>query len=145
MRTPTKWQSNQPVDGGRSPEEEEEWDIPSLPVKSDFSYEVPFQNSGKMAAVSKLLSALDSAVDTPILVIGDLNDNMKENCPQFLDIFCKHGYQQRVQQPTTESGSCLDVVWTKKHDVLPGDISVAVIPMFYSFHDAVKISIPLHH
>ena len=57
----------------------------------------------------------------------------------FSEIFQQFSYQQHVKSPTTEAGSCLDLVWTDEHLAL--DIAVSVVPVYYDFHDAVTISL----
>jgi hypothetical protein len=57
----------------------------------------------------------------------------------FSEIFQQFSYQQHVKSPTTEAGSCLDLVWTDEHLAL--DIAVSVVPSISKIRNCKKITL----
>lgn len=87
------------------------------------------------AKFNSLLSQIDKEISCPVLIMGDFNDNY------FGQSFLKetyNGYRQLVNKPTTESGSCLDLVLAKD---FPEDPKVTVEHLYYSFHEAISITL----
>ncbi|VDI10927.1 ATP-dependent DNA helicase PIF1 [Mytilus galloprovincialis] len=83
-----------------------------------------------------LLDEVDSKENLPVAIIGDFNDNVFQLNSKILELLTNYGYKQIVQQMTTESGSCLDLVFVKNFGKCP---TCTVIPIYYSFHDVVQI------
>ncbi|XP_071122628.1 uncharacterized protein [Mytilus edulis] len=83
-----------------------------------------------------LLDEVDSKENLPVAIMGDFNDNVFQLNSKILELLTNYGYKQIVQQMTTESGSCLDLVFVKNFGKCP---TCTVIPIYYSFHDVVQI------
>ncbi|XP_062600308.1 uncharacterized protein LOC134261943 [Saccostrea cucullata] len=89
------------------------------------------------AKISSLLSQINQEISSPVLILGDFNDNYFGK-PSLKTLFTSYGYQQLVNKPTTESGSCLDLVLAKD---FPEDPNVTIEHLYYSFHDAISIKL----
>ncbi|XP_062618787.1 uncharacterized protein LOC134280394 [Saccostrea cucullata] len=86
--------------------------------------------------LESLLLRIAADISSPVIILGDFNDNALNTAPCLQEIFTKYGYQQLVKSPTTESGTCLDLALVKGFDELP---RVTVKPIYYSFHDVIYI------
>lgn len=86
--------------------------------------------------LTTLLCRIDEEIFSPVIIVGDFNDNFNVDKPLLKSTFTKYGYHQLVEKPTTESGTCLDLVLVKGFTELP---EVTVTPMYYGFHDAVSV------
>lgn len=70
------------------------------------------------------------------MIIGDFNEDIVTSST-VLKLMEQHGYNQHVQNPTTEKGTLIDHVYTKDME----GISVNVVQTYYSFHQAILISL----
>ena len=73
------------------------------------------------------------------IIVGDFNTNVlhcKEN--KLIKSLEKYGYTQIVNVPTTEGGTCLDLIFVCGLEKMS---MVNILPTFYSYHDAVQVSI----
>ncbi|KAL2076443.1 hypothetical protein ACEWY4_027971 [Coilia grayii] len=70
------------------------------------------------------------------LIMGDFNEDIfvSSSIATLLD---QHGYSQHVQTATTEKGTLIDHVYCKG----AGDVVVEVVPTYFSFHEAILISL----
>ncbi|TKS65922.1 ATP-dependent DNA helicase PIF1 [Collichthys lucidus] len=70
------------------------------------------------------------------MIMGDFNEDIlvSSSIQKLLE---QHGYTQHVRQCTTEKGTLIDHVYVKDTE----DVIVEVIQTYYSFHDAVLISL----
>lgn len=70
------------------------------------------------------------------LIMGDFNEDIfvSSTIAKLLD---QHGYSQFVQTGTTEKGTLIDHVYCKG----AGDVAVDVVPTYFSFHEAILISL----
>ena len=99
-------------------------------------------------AIIKFTEALDGLLfqfemsdelrDAEKIISGDLNENLlAKTSKRIFETFMKHGYKQHVRTPTTDSGTLLDVIYTK----IKNASRCEVIPTYYSDHDAVQLTI----
>lgn len=70
------------------------------------------------------------------MIMGDFNEDIVTSST-VMKLMEQHGYNQHVQNPTTEKGTLIDHVYTK--DIV--GISVNVVQTYYSFHQAILISL----
>jgi len=70
------------------------------------------------------------------LIMGDFNEDILVSS-SIQKILEQHGYSQHVQVGTTEKGTLIDHVYVKDTD----DVIVEVTQTYYSFHEAVLISL----
>lgn len=89
--------------------------------------------------LKNFLQELDKE-DTPVMCVGDFNDNAFGNRPKVIALFSSFKYTQIVTKSTTEAGTCLDLVFVKNFEKVP---HCTVVPLYYSFHEAVQIHVPL--
>ena len=101
-------------------------------------YRRPLQS---VSQFSVLLQKLFTNIDTarPTVILGDFNINLLET-PQHpvVMLFHQHGFQQFVSEPTTDSRSLLDQVYT---NIPSSRVSTMVSDCYYSDHDIVFVSI----
>ncbi|CAG2231657.1 unnamed protein product [Mytilus edulis] len=95
-------------------------------------------NLGKFLENMEMLICKLEDLSEKIVVIGDFNqDILKGGCTVF-NFMSSKGFRQLVSSPTTEGGTLIDHVYVK--GCL--DPQVAIIPTYYSYHEALKIVIP---
>jgi len=70
------------------------------------------------------------------VIMGDFNEDIFTSS-SVVKLMESHGYSQQVQNPTTEKGTLIDHVYTKAME----GISVDVVQTYYSFHQAIVISL----
>lgn len=70
------------------------------------------------------------------MIMGDFNEDIVTSST-VMKLMEQHGYNQHVQNATTEKGTLIDHVYTK--DIV--GISVNVVQTYYSFHQAILISL----
>ncbi|XP_061193261.1 uncharacterized protein LOC133201474 [Saccostrea echinata] len=87
--------------------------------------------------ITSLLSQINQEISSPVLILGDFNGNYLRK-PSLKALFTGYGYQQLVNNPTTEAGSCLDLVYAKDFSEDP---KVTIEHLYYSFHDAISIKL----
>ena len=81
---------------------------------------------------NNLLSLLDEFTHfkAPTVILGDFNENFQgSNISKFNQTLYSCGYKQLVTDPTTESGTCLDLIFCKcfKQNV---ELDIQVIPVY---------------
>jgi hypothetical protein len=76
--------------------------------------------------------------NTPTVIMGDFNEDIMKGENQVQMFMAGFGFDQLVQQPTTDSGSLLDHVYFNKN---PSNTIVDVVDIYYSDHDATMLSI----
>lgn len=84
----------------------------------------------------KLLTRVTTEIFSPIVILGDFNDIALSTTSSLQQLFTSNGFQQLVNKPTTEYGTCLDFVFVRGFHELP---QVTVKPLYYSFHDAIYL------
>lgn len=87
-----------------------------------------------IGTLMKLLTRVTTEIFSPIVILGDFHDNALSTTSSLQQLFTNNGFQQLVNKPTTESGTCLDLVFVRGFHELP---QVTVKPLYYSFHDAI--------
>ena len=75
-------------------------------------------------------------ISLPCIIFGDFNQNISKGSSSVKQLMERNGFQQMVTKATTDSGTLIDHVYTKGVDV-----NVRVIPTYYSYHQALEISI----
>ena len=88
-----------------------------------------------------LQSMHTSASNLPSIILGDFNEDI--GSPRYCHIehlFATFGFNQIVQKPTTDSGTCIDHAYVNIHDK---DIIVDIHDTYYSDHDMVLVSLQL--
>jgi hypothetical protein len=76
-----------------------------------------------------------------VLVIGDFNENIYLQKSPVLELMHDKGFKQIVEGPTTDTGSLLDHVYYRGNC---SDVKVHVEDAYFSDHDIVFVSMPLH-
>jgi hypothetical protein len=72
----------------------------------------------------------------PTVIVGDFNVNtLLSSNRKFEKKLNEYGYIQMINEPTTESGTCLDLVFLKG---LSDRTTVKLLPTHNSFHEALK-------
>ena len=84
--------------------------------------------------LTRLLVCVNST-NTTTIVLGDINDNILENCSQVTRLMFSYGYTQLVKYPTTERATLIDHVYFSKQC---NDILVQVRDVYYSDHNAAQ-------
>ncbi|XP_071155864.1 uncharacterized protein [Mytilus edulis] len=101
-------------------------------------YRTQKYNLGKFLENLEILICKLVDLSEKIVVIGDFNqDILKGGCTVF-NFMSSKGFRQLVDSPTTEGGTLIDHVYVK--GCL--DTQIAIIPTYYSYHEALKIVIP---
>ena len=67
--------------------------------------------------------------------MGDFDEDVLHKNSQVKKSMDNHGYRQCVSVATTERGTLLDHVYVRNMN----DVHVAVVPTYYSYHEAVII------
>ncbi|XP_063446963.1 uncharacterized protein LOC134726488 [Mytilus trossulus] len=70
-----------------------------------------------------------------IIVLGDFNQDILKGERSILDYMTSKGFQQLVEEATTEGGTLIDHVYVKGCS----KVEVKGIPTYYSYHDAVSV------
>ena len=86
--------------------------------------------------VKQLLSST-ALSHAELLVVGDFNDDLMANRRKISSWFETNGFNQLIDQPTTDQGSLLDHVYF--NGVSP--IQTEVCDTYYSDHDCTIIAI----
>ena len=74
--------------------------------------------------------------DKKVCVIGDMNEDISGNtCQPIHYMFQSSGFTQYVSEPTQDSGTLIDHVYTM--NIYDADIKTEVIDCYYSDHDIV--------
>ena len=74
----------------------------------------------------------------PTVIIGDFNDNIAVNPDSKLtELMNKHGFQQLIKEPTTDSRSLVDHVYFNRSTDENTNICTSVNDIYYSDHDLV--------
>ena len=89
-----------------------------------------------VAMVEQLLSS-SSLSHAEVLVVGDFNDHLMVKTTKICSCFQSNGFNQLIDQPTTDQGSLLDYVYF--NGVSP--IQTEVYDTYYSDHDCTIIAI----
>ena len=72
----------------------------------------------------------------PCMIFGDFNQNIL-NCSSSVKSFMEtNGFQQIVKKATTDTGTLIDHVYCRGMDV-----TVTIIPTYYSYHQALELSV----
>ena len=81
-----------------------------------------------------------SVTGIPTVILGDFNDDVLYGHDSHLQaLMLSHGYVQLVNEPTTDRATLIDHVYFSSNQAL-----VHVCDVYYSDHDAIYCSIPLH-
>ena len=83
-----------------------------------------------IAMVEQLLSSTP-LLHAEILVVGDFNDDLMGNTTKISSWFESNGFNQLIDQPTTDQGSLLDHVYFNGVSL----IQTEVCDTYYSDHD----------
>ena len=89
-----------------------------------------------IAMVEQLLSST-ALLHAEILVVGDFNDDLVGNTTKIRTCFESNGFNQLIDQPTTDQGSLLDHVYFKGVST----IQTEVCDTYYSDHDCTIIAL----
>ena len=89
-----------------------------------------------IAMVEQLLSST-ALLHAEILVVGDFNDDLMGNTTKISSWFESNGFNQLIDQPTTDQGSLLDHVYFNRVSL----IQTEVCDTYYSDHDYTIIAI----
>ena len=87
--------------------------------------------------VKQLLSST-ALLHAEILVVSDFNDNLMGNTTKISNWFKSNGFNQIIDQPTTDQGSLLDHVYFKGIST----IQTEVCDTYHSDHDCTIIALP---
>ena len=90
-----------------------------------------------IAMVEQLLSST-ALLHAEILVVSDFNDNLMGNTTKISNWFESNGFNQLIDQPTTDQGSLLDHVYFKGISTIQTEVS----DTYYSDHDCTIIALP---
>ena len=92
--------------------------------------------------VEQLLSST-ALLHAEILVVSDFNDDLMDNTTKIRTCFERNGFNQLIDQLTTDQGSLLDHVYFKGVST----IQTEVCDTYYSNHDCTIIALktPHHH
>ena len=86
--------------------------------------------------VEQLLSST-ALLHAEILVVGDFNDDLMDNTTKIRTCFEHNGFNQLIDQPTTDQSSLLDHVYFKGVST----IQTEVCDTYYSDHDCTIIAL----
>ena len=89
-----------------------------------------------IAMVEQLLSST-ALLHAEILVVSDFNDDLVGNTTKIRTCFERNGFNQLIDQPTTDQGSLLDHVYFKGVST----IQTEVCDTYYSDHDCTIIAL----
>ena len=86
--------------------------------------------------VKQLLSST-ALLYAEILVVSDFNDDLMDNTTKIRTCFERNGFNQLIDQPTTDQGSLLDHAYFKGVST----IQTEVCDTYYSDHDCTIIAL----
>ena len=89
--------------------------------------------------LEKLKLLMTSSVvqnEANVYLVGDFNENVANCMGQIEREMIKHGFSQRVLQPSTEGGTIIDHVYVRKNQ----GIYCRSLPTYFSDHSAIIIS-----
>ncbi|CAG2192522.1 unnamed protein product [Mytilus edulis] len=89
--------------------------------------------------VCALLSEL-TQLSSSIIVLGDFNQDIIKGGRSIQDFMASFGFEQLVQEATTEGGTLIDHVYIKSCV----KVQVSVIPTYYSYHDAISVILEIN-
>ncbi|XP_063436496.1 uncharacterized protein LOC134717928 [Mytilus trossulus] len=89
--------------------------------------------------VRALLSEL-TQLSSSIIVLGDFNQDIMKGGRSIQDFMASFGFEQLVQEATTEGGTLIDHVYIKSCE----KVQVSVIPTYYSYHDAISVILEIN-
>ncbi|XP_063435688.1 uncharacterized protein LOC134716608 [Mytilus trossulus] len=89
--------------------------------------------------VHALLSELVQ-LSSSIIVLGDFNQDIIKGGRSIQDFMASFGFEQLVQEATTEGGTLIDHVYIKSCE----KVQVSVIPTYYSYHDAISVILEIN-
>ena len=89
-----------------------------------------------IAMVKQLLSST-ALSHAELLVVSDFNDDLMGNTTKISSWFKRNGFNQLIDQPTTDQGSLLDHVYFNGVSL----IQTEVCDTYYSDHDCTIIAI----
>ncbi|XP_063411255.1 uncharacterized protein LOC134694188 [Mytilus trossulus] len=89
--------------------------------------------------VHALLSEL-TQLSSSIIVLGDFNQDIIKGGSSIQDFMASFGFEQLVQEATTEGGTLIDHVYIKSCV----KVQVSVIPTYYSYHDAISVILEIN-
>ncbi|CAG2199123.1 unnamed protein product [Mytilus edulis] len=89
--------------------------------------------------VGALLSEL-TQLSSSIIVLGDFNQDIMKGGRSIQDFMASFGFEQLVQEATTEGGTLIDHVYIKSCV----KVQVSVIPTYYSYHDAISVILEIN-
>ncbi|CAG2209097.1 unnamed protein product [Mytilus edulis] len=79
----------------------------------------------------------------PSIIVGDFNnDAFQSGENKVVNMFKEFGYTQKVDFPTTEEETCLDLVFV--HGFV-NNCTATILQTFYGYHDAVKMDIEIEN
>lgn len=100
-------------------------------------------NNENMMTFLHSMDHLLKRIDTnDTVVVGDFNADVLQNrANDLLQFMAERGFVQHVTQPTTNRGTCIDLVFAN------GDLElqVDVRTCYYSDHHKILLALPLHH
>ncbi|XP_071172145.1 uncharacterized protein [Mytilus edulis] len=98
-------------------------------------YRTQKYNVGKFLENLETLICKMQELSEKIVIIGDFNQDILKGYDTVLNFMQSKGFNQLVNSPTTEGGTLIDHVYVR--GCL--DISVAIMPTYYSYHEALRI------
>ncbi|XP_071169752.1 uncharacterized protein [Mytilus edulis] len=98
-------------------------------------YRTQKYNVGKFLENLETLICKMQELSEKIVIIGDFNQDILKGYYTVLNFMQSKGFNQLVNSPTTEGGTLIDHVYVRGCP----DISVAIIPTYYSYHEALRI------
>ncbi|XP_063405704.1 uncharacterized protein LOC134689670 [Mytilus trossulus] len=98
-------------------------------------YRTQKYNVGKFLENLETLICKLQELSKKIVIIGDFNQDLLKGCNTVLNFMQSKGFNQLVNSPTSEGGTLIDHVYVRGCP----DISVAIIPTYYSYHEALRI------
>ncbi|CAG2185969.1 unnamed protein product [Mytilus edulis] len=98
-------------------------------------YRTQKYNVGKFLENLETLICKMQELSEKIVIIGDFNQDILKGFYTVLNFMQSKGFNQLVNSPTTEGGTLIDHVYVRGCP----DISVAIMPTYYSYHEALRI------
>ena len=89
--------------------------------------------------MKQLLQKLIQFSNKNILIIGDFNSDAKNTENRFVEFMKKYNYEQYVLEATTEKDTIIDHVYAKLLSDCIYRLEIEIIPIYYSYHEAVGI------
>lgn len=98
------------------------------------------KNSSLQSEFLYMIQQLRDQVDLPHIIVGDFNINALDSEENFLNQYLRE-YRMIIDSPTHVSGSLIDHMYIHKELFEYFTFDVLIQPVYFSDHDAVKLSL----